>query len=139
MSVKSALTKFAKDKFGILTGGGYSFNLNAADQIAGQAPVVGYDDVEVHNINKSTASATAKLTGGGNKKKSKKTKRKTKSKSKKSRKSKSKRRSRTKSKTKKLYGGTGNYPFEGKLGDFSRCASDKDYAGKQPVWNVKTR
>jgi hypothetical protein len=149
---KSALESFANDKK-IMLGGGYSVNVE--DQIAGMATYNGYDDVNVHNVSKGVAK---KLVGGAKKasiKKKKTSKRKVKStlpkkdkkgntnkgnKSGNTNKPKTKKRTSTKRKSKRQQGGNaGDYPFNGDMNDHSPDTMNKNYGGKQPVWDVKTR
>lgn len=148
--MSSNLEKFVNDKKAIM-GGGYTFNLK--DQINGQAAVVGYDDVKVHDINLA----------GGNKSKRLKNKRSTNMKSKKSNikfnmkskkknnKSSTNKNSKKKvtnkkttkkhskkyntkiNKTKKYKGGC-NYPFTGSNNNYD--LKDLNFGALQPNWGV---
>jgi hypothetical protein len=147
---KSALESFANDKKNML-GGGYSVNVE--DQIAGMATFNGYDDIDIHNVSNQM---TKKLVGGAKKSSKHTIKRKRKPNNSKNKhtknskhtikrkskpnNSKNKKDSKKKNTKKKQQGGnTDIYPFEGTMSDYTQNTMDKDFSGKQPNWNPKTR
>ena len=128
---KSNFDKYLESLKRELNGGGYSIDVGA-EQIAGQSPVVSYNDcappsVLNHELVQSGCGSRCgtTLSGGSNK-----SKRRTNKKSKRNNK-KSKRRT-----NKKQKGGMGVYPLEGEKGNFSADMKTREFGCKQPNWGV---
>ena len=127
---KSKFDKYLESLEIELNGGGYSIDVGA-EQIAGQAPVVSYNDcappsVLNHELVQSGCGSRCgtTLSGGSNK-----SKRRTNKKSKRTNK-------KSKRTNKKQKGGMGVYPLEGEKGNFSADMKTREFGCKQPNWGV---